>query len=581
MSDPHRPYGDNGDPGSGPASPAGGPTYPGSSPAYPGASPAYPGSSTSAGPAPVGGTSHAHPSPAPAPGTGTANGTGSANGSGPANGTGSANPAGTGTMSAAQAGQMLQRVGIGNPLPTFALGALAYVAALLAAVLVIISFVLAGLTADTSSLPGGGTDPLGGPSGGGSSGGGGFRGFLGLLGLPFQLVSLATFGSYVMDLDLSILGSMTLVWRGLPLLITLAMVVVGFVGARFAQRRLGSGRFGRNGPLGALLWSLISGFAVALFAVIITRLTAYQASEGDVSITMHSAGFDMFLGTWVLIALPLFLGHIAGGEKPRWWPLVADLAAAPRLALTHALLFAIPVGILTFVFRAIGMIADGEGRSVLTLFLLLPAWGLTALAMLPGLGMLVVPIVMTARGDVSEFGVQVPGDVVWFFDLPWYAWIAMILLGLLVLLIVPVLWNRDRAIVKNNILGQVASWIALPCAYFTCSLILLALVWTSIWLDMGLLGDMGVSFGLGMWMPIAAFFLGAVVELISRFGAPFVDRFVPGLLVDWFRRSARKRRAADGTAAHGATADGAAPTAQDRAGAQDPVQGYPGQPAQG
>ncbi|MDN6304181.1 MAG: hypothetical protein L0J57_14215, partial [Brachybacterium sp.] len=45
------------------------------------------------------------------------------------------------------------------------------------------------------------------------------------------------------------------------------------------------------------------------------------------------------------------------------------------------------------------------------------------------------------------------------------------------------------------------------------------------------------------WMPLVAFFIGLLVEALARFGAPFVDRFVPGLLVNWFRRSARARRA--------------------------------------
>ena len=48
-------------------------------------------------------------------------------------------------------------------------------------------------------------------------------------------------------------------------------------------------------------------------------------------------------------------------------------------------------------------------------------------------------------------------------------------------------------------------------------------------------------------LTLFAFVIGLAVEVLARFGAPFADRFVPGVLVNWFRRSARARRA-DGTA---------------------------------
>src|SRR5699024_10309432 len=139
------------------------------------------------------------------------------------------------SLSAAQAGATLRKVGIGNPLPTFAVGVAAYVVALVASVLVIVSLFLAALTLDTGAVTGGA-----GLSGGGSappSDGLGWRGFVGLVGIPFQLVSLATFGSYGMELDLGFFGSMAVGWRGLPLLITAAMVATAFLATRFVQRR--------------------------------------------------------------------------------------------------------------------------------------------------------------------------------------------------------------------------------------------------------------------------------------------------------------------------------------------------------
>ncbi|MGO1978496.1 MAG: hypothetical protein ACTH4D_14860, partial [Brachybacterium tyrofermentans] len=325
-------------------------------------------------------------------------------------------------------------------------------------------------------------------------------------------------------------------------------------------------------------WSGISGLAVAIVAVIATRVTAFAIEDDTLglSLSMHSAGVDMFFGTWALIALPLFLGHVAGLAKPAWWSLVADLAAAPRLAFVHALTFAVPVWILMAAGISIRMVVEGDGQSVLSLFLSLPIWGLTGLAMLPGLGMLAVPLHLNARGGVEDFGVERGNDFLWFFDLPWYLWIPLVLITLFMPVVVALLWNRDREIETGNILALVVSWVALPLAYFGCSAVLLALVWTTMQAEMGMVGELGISVGLAPWTPVVAFFIGLLVEVLARFGAPFVDRFVPGMLVNWFRRSARTRRA-DGTPSTRRPSHGQAPTGQPSHG-QAPQGQAPGAP---
>lgn len=464
-------------------------------------------------------------------------------------------PIGPAQLSAADAGAALRRSGIGNPLPTFVIGALAYIVALGAALVVIASAILTVLTANTDSLTGG-TDL---PTDTGTTGSGdGIGGFIALLGIPIQLVSLASFGSYDVEMDLGFFGSMTMAWRGMPLLITVAMVLTGFFAARFAQRRWSS-----NGPLGAALWSGISGLGVATFAVIAARLTAFSSDGGStgVSMSMHSAGADMFFGTWALIALPMLAGHLAGWEKPSWWPVVADLAAAPRLVLVHALTFAVPVGILGFVGWMVKMLLDGDGDLVLPALMSLPIWGLTGLAFLPGHGMLVVPVHLTISGDVEELGIPRPDEFLWFFDLPWYTWLPMVLIALVVPLLVALLWHRDREIPAGSLPALVVSWAALPLAYFGGSVVLLALVWTSMSMLVPMSGRIGMDVGLALWMPVVAFFHGLVIEAIARFGAPFVDRYVPRMLVSWFRRSARRRRAA------------AAQAGASQAGVQAPAQG--------
>lgn len=125
---------------------------------------------------------------------------------------------------------------------------------------------------------------------------------------------------------------------------------------------------------------------------------------------------------------------------------------------------------------------------MLTLFLALPIWGLTSLALLPGLGMLVVPLHLNVNGSVEELGMERTHEFLWFFDPPWCGWIPMVLIALLVPLVVALLWNRDREIVTGNIVALVASWIALPLAYFLWSVVTLALIRTSMQAQMGFLG---------------------------------------------------------------------------------------------
>ncbi len=568
MSDTNRPHDGSGYPGNG---------YPGygseqghdGGPAPYGSPAPAPAPAPSAGPAPYGSPA---PAPAPAPSAPSAGPAPWASSAGPGptspgpstpgeSGASATREVGTG---AAQLAPTLRRLGIGNPLPTFAAGALAYLAALGAAIVVIISLVLAVVTAGLPDVGGGVTDPLGGPSTPSGTGGPGFRGILGVLGIPFQLVALASFGSYDIDLALGFLGNISASWRGMPLLITVVMAGTAFLASLLVQRRWGSGKWGSNGPLGAFLWSGISGLAVAIFAVIVTRITAFGGGDDElgVSVSMHTAGFDMFLGTWALIGIPIFLGHLAGMEKPHWWHRVADLAAAPRLALTHALTFAVPVAVVATVIVAIQLLADGDGRLILPMFLLLPAWGLNALAVLPGLGMLVVPLNVTMRGDLPDVGVERMNEMQWLFNYPWYAWIPTALFALAVLVLIPLLWNRGRHIEKGDVLAQIVSWLALPCTYFVGSLVLMALVWTRVNVEMGGWGSttMAVGYGLAAWMPLVAFIIGAIVEVLARFGAPFVDRFIPGVLVNWFRRSERKRReaGADPAPGSGSTAPGGA-----------------------
>src|SRR5699024_10242622 len=135
---------------------------------------------------------------------------------------------------------------------------------------------------------------------------------------------------------------------------------------------------------------------------------------------------------------------------------------------------------------------------------------------------------------VEEFGVDRNDECPWFFDLPRYAGLPTVLLARRLPAAVALRWRRDRELDHGHSHALVASWAALPLAYFAGSVVLLALVWTSMQAEMGMMGDVVARIGLAPWMPLIAFFIGLTVEVLVRFGAPFVDLFVPGILVNWF-----------------------------------------------
>ena len=480
------------------------------------------------------------PSPAPQPGPAAA-------------------PAG---MTPEELKQKLGAAGLTNPLPSLAVGGATYVGGLImsvvAIVLLAISAMIAGIgnpveaSLDTVDLR-----PQEAISGIGSA-----------LRFPFQLIALAMLGglgfSQTMD---GVSASFSV--RLLPAGITLVMVLLSFYGGRFVQRRQGGGQ------LGIWVSAVIAGFAVALVTVLAALIFAQPIPvTDDVTLRLHAAGFDSFFGAFFLITLAHALGRISMRPRPAWWPLVTDLTAGLKLAVTHAL-FVTVVGFLAItVVTSIQALIHGEVPPVLSVILLLPLLGGYVLAYITGFELLSsLSASVTGSGLMDSLLGGISGSEYFsVFSLEWYAWLGALVLIPVGLIVAALLWQHQRRVVPNNLLALVVSWLALPVAYFTGALVLMILARLSA--QMVVSGGFmeserfGASLGLAAWTPLLAGVAGVLVELLSRFVMPLVAPYLPGRALSWFRRPLAPAPAA-AAAAPAAMAAGAASGLQ----AQDPVDG--------
>ncbi|MGP5707922.1 hypothetical protein ACTXPC_05840 [Brachybacterium alimentarium] len=426
----------------------------------------------------------------------------------------------------------LGEVGLVNPLQSLAVGAIAYAGAFLmaivAVVLSVVAIVVNGLGNPVdSALESVDMDQAEAGSGVAS-----------LLRLPFQLVAMATFGSF--DVDGTIEGvSFGAGLRILPFGITLVMVLLAFYGGRFVQKRQ------RAGLLGIWTTSVLTGFGVALFTVLSAFILAERVpAEAGASISLHAAGFDTFFGAFALITLSLALGRLTVRARRSWWPLVADLPAAFKLAVSHALIVTVLGLCGVTIVSTIQALIDGETPPMIYVLLLLPLIGGHVLSFVTGLDMLSAATAnIDGAGALSYLMDGMNGtERATMFSLPWYTWLGGLLLGGLALLLASLLWQHQRRIVPHHVVSLGVSWIALPAAYFLGGLVLLVLSQASVAAQLSgggfFFGDMriGASVGLAAWTPLLAMMAGVIVELLSRFVAPFLTPFLPSAALSWFRR---------------------------------------------
>ncbi|MDO5663266.1 MAG: hypothetical protein Q4G40_11260, partial [Brachybacterium sp.] len=432
----------------------------------------------------------------------------------------------TGVLDAAR------RLHLSNPLPHLAVGLASYLAALMVAVLVLVSGIIA---AAISGDPGGTTTT---PDPGATNGvdDSGLGVLIGLLGLPAQIVALATFGSYYLQVDIDFgfggIGSFsaTANLRAVPLLVTLALVGTAFIGG-WVVRRFQK----RAGIAGMVLGAVLAGLPVAVLALALTRGLAMRISEAEITVMGHAAGADMFLGTWVLVTAPLLLGQLAGSRHARWWPWVSDLAAGTRLAIVHLLLVTVPAAIVYGLVAGVRILIEDGPRQLLSTLFALPLYAVNLLVYLAGFASLAP---LSSSGHNQQFDVlpSLSEERLWLWDQPWYAAIGLLLWSLVVMVVVSLLWQHRRGVVPGSPVSVLGSWIALPLIYFMGGVVLLAVSYVAVGFNAGyFFGDTQLRFGIAPWLPVMTFLVGVVLEFVSRFAAPLAAPFVPGVLLGWIR----------------------------------------------
>lgn len=476
------------------------------------------------------------------------------------------------TLTPEQMKQKLTSLGAVNPLPSLIVGGVSYLGAFLVSVIAVV------LTAVTVAIAGGG-EAVEAPLGGVGLPAADLLGGVGVaIRAPFQLVAMATLGS--LGVSASFAGeSLRVSMRILPAVMTVVMVLLAFYGGRRVQRRQGAGAIG--------IWSsaALTGLAVALFTVLAAFVFAQPIPvDADITLRLHAAGLDAFLGAWVLVTLALALGRISLRPRPSWWPLVADLTAGMKLAVSHALILTVLGALAVTVVTTIQALVEGEMPPMLFVLLLLPLIGGQVLAYFTGLPMLSSATASITAPDALGFLLGNTSGAVsgTLFDLPWYAWMAGLLIGGLVLVVASLLWQHQRRMVPNNVISLGVGWAALPLTYVAGGIALLVLAQLSgfIQLDGGgfLEGEQRAtaSLGLAAWTPALAGLAGVIVELLSRFVAPLMAPLVPAALLDWFRRPLAPAAVSAGPAPSapvppaGAPHPAPAPAASAQASAQQP-----------
>lgn len=496
----------------------------------------------------------AHAQPAPGPQKPSASGT-------------QQMPAAATSMSTEQLVTTLRDAGLESPLRSLAVGGVAYVGALLTSLVAVL------LTAAAIAVGASGTGEVGDElDSAGIDAEGALSGIATIARMPFQLVAMASFGSWGAHTEVEGV-TLRVSIRVLPFVVTLVMVLLAFYGGRIVQR----GR--TTGLLGIWVSALITGLATALVTVLAALILAQPVPlDESYSLRAHAAGFDAFFGSLALITLAIGLGRMSRRARWSWWPLVADLPAAAKLAVVHALVIAIALGVLGAVGATIQALADGEKPPIFALVLLIPLLGGQMIAALTGLPLLSS---LTAKANAPDvLGEFLPSSSftgrATVFDLPWYAWLLTILVGIGVLLVVSLPWNHGRRIVPGNIIAVVVSWAALPVVYFAGGIVLLVLARMSVSFSVegGFFGGghrMSGVVGLAWWTPFLALLVGVIVEVLSRFFAPLLVPILPRRALSWFRRPLAPADAADGTAAGPYAAQAPAAGAVSSAGAAGAV----------
>lgn len=441
---------------------------------------------------------------------------------------------------------------IGNPLPTLGAAFASYAAGLIVAAVVVGLPILGSMVLGVPSIV---PDPKGGLT---SMAGGQMDPdtpeFLYILGAPFQVVSMAFLGSYTSrsttkgniggqdDASFTVYADLGLV----PFLVFAAVLVGAFFAARFIAKRKP-----QEGAVAIWVQAVIASFAVATVSTLLTWALAVRASDKteaygmkyESHVSIHAAGILPFLGILVLLTLALVAGRYSVRALPKKWPLVSEYFDAAKLALLYAVTAAIVGSVCSVIVVLITALNDGHFgdtlKSLVMLFLTLPATLLTVLFTHFGLVTFSPVNYVAGNGRYAGLLLDHEGDMVSVFTLPhWWMILPAIPFALVLMFVFAGVWAKSRRRVQGNTLATVTSWAALPAVFFVLSVI--GIIFATINLKTGASGakdaleaaglqNYGDDFhaGVSLATPFIAAIVGILIEVISRFIAPFYSAFVP------------------------------------------------------
>ncbi|WP_347042341.1 hypothetical protein [Brachybacterium nesterenkovii] len=410
-------------------------------------------------------------------------------------------------------------LGIPNPLPALAVAGATWVGGLVAAVITLVLLSIVGAV-----LGGGGmsSSPLPSELEDVSAGAGT------LFAAPFQLLALAGLGSFGARMEVPLIGNASLSLRFIPLLATLALVLLPYFGARLVVRRRGPARI-----LGIAVEALLAGFVVALLVTLGALIFAASVPLEDmVTLRLHAAGADSFFGTWLIVGVAYAIGQILASRGPSRHGRFTDLLAGVRLAILHAVVFSAVVFAGMWIWAIIQSIREGDGvmLAIVGLPLLALAFLGQFIASACGLGMLGS---LGASGGLGSFGLGGTGvgatQYASIFSAPWWVWLLVLLAGLVVLVLMSAIWGAGRTIVPGDLTAKIISWAALPAVYFAGAIALAILAHVGFTASAEGEGTVGGSLGLAPWVPFLALLVGGAVEGLSRLVSPLVGGMVPAV----------------------------------------------------
>lgn len=408
-----------------------------------------------------------------------------------------------------------EALGLPQPVSALVVGGATWVAALVAAVLLVVLALLFGATQAGQEAASGVTGQAGQEVNG-----------LGvMLALPFQLVALGGLGSLGMRASVPFLGDISLTLRWVPFLVTLALAVVPYVGARVVARRRPSKRLAES-----VAEPLIAGVVVAVLSTLGALLLALRLPvEDGLTLRLHAAGLDSFFGTWGIVSVAYMLGS-RSSRAGVWDVRYADVRSGLRLAVMHAAAFSGVAFLAAWVVGIVSAISEGEGLTAAAFGI--PVAGIVVLGQMIGAftGWGVLGAV-SLSGDMGSLGSGLGiTRYVSMFSAPWYAWLIALGVGLVLLAAASSVWSAGRMIVPGDPMARIVSWGALPFAYLVGGLILSAVTFTRVTASGAGTGRVLGTVSLAPWVPVLCLVLGVIVEVLSRVLGPVVAPVVPPVL---------------------------------------------------